>query len=218
MPVSNPSGLLGAPAATPTGMNVLMVPRCTMTFKKCAGGMKIVCAVRRQGLGDHAPEPVHDDAGRPVQLLLHDERHGRVLLQSGHGDVQVRTHGRRGMRHVHERRPSVLRDDRGLLRVHDLDDQSRLHLLPDVQQHAGLLRLLKCSLPACRLARRQSWAKRRLSSQRFAGPRSTDRRLILTDAAHTATGWTGRGSLARQCRVIGLCDSTRLRHRPIIRR
>jgi hypothetical protein len=44
MPVSNPSGMLGAPATTPNGMNVVMVPRCTMTFKKCAGGMKITCS------------------------------------------------------------------------------------------------------------------------------------------------------------------------------
>jgi hypothetical protein len=25
-------------------MNVVMLPRCTMSFKKCAGGMKVVCA------------------------------------------------------------------------------------------------------------------------------------------------------------------------------
>jgi hypothetical protein len=28
--------------------------------------------------------------------------------------------------------------------VHDFDDESGLHLLPDVQQRAGLLRLLRC--------------------------------------------------------------------------
>jgi hypothetical protein len=40
----------------------------------------------------------------------------------------------------------MLCDDRGLLRVYDLDDEGWLHLLPDDQQHAGLLRLLSGSL------------------------------------------------------------------------
>ena len=29
--------------AMPTGMNMMMVPRCTMTMEKCEGGMKINC-------------------------------------------------------------------------------------------------------------------------------------------------------------------------------
>ena len=37
----------------------------------------------------------------------------------------------------------MLRDDRGLLRMHHLGDKGWLHLLPDVQQQASLLRLLK---------------------------------------------------------------------------
>jgi hypothetical protein len=36
----------------------------------------------------------------------------------------------------------VLRDDRSLLHLHDVDDESWLHLLPDDQQHTSLLRLL----------------------------------------------------------------------------
>ncbi len=39
-----PTGVMGAPATTPAGTNMMMVPRCTMTFEKCSGGMKIVCA------------------------------------------------------------------------------------------------------------------------------------------------------------------------------
>lgn len=33
----------GMPASMPVGPNYLMVPRCTMRFEKCAGGMKIHC-------------------------------------------------------------------------------------------------------------------------------------------------------------------------------
>jgi hypothetical protein len=43
---------------------------------------------------------------------------------------------------MHQRRSVLLRDDRGLLRLHDEHDEGWLHLLPDDQQHAGLLRLL----------------------------------------------------------------------------
>ena len=37
-------GMMGTPATTPAGTNMMMVPRCTMTLEKCNGGMKIVCA------------------------------------------------------------------------------------------------------------------------------------------------------------------------------
>ena len=37
--------------------------------------------------------------------------------------VQVRADRRRRLRHLHQRRPVLLRDDRGVLRVHDLDDE-----------------------------------------------------------------------------------------------
>ncbi len=36
-------GMMGTQAAAPTGMNMMMVPRCTMMFEKCEGGMKIMC-------------------------------------------------------------------------------------------------------------------------------------------------------------------------------
>jgi hypothetical protein len=35
------AGMMGASQAT--GPNMVMVPRCTMTFEKCKGGMKINC-------------------------------------------------------------------------------------------------------------------------------------------------------------------------------
>jgi hypothetical protein len=85
---------------------------------------------------------VQHDAGWPVQLLLHDERHDGLLLQLDDGHVQVRADGRRHLYHLHEWRRILLHDDRGLLRLHDVDDEGRLHLLPSDQQHGGLLRLL----------------------------------------------------------------------------
>ncbi len=36
-------GMMGGPGTMPAGMNMMMVPRCTMTFEKCTGGMKIGC-------------------------------------------------------------------------------------------------------------------------------------------------------------------------------
>src|SRR5579883_1183608 len=34
---------MGMPGSMPAGMNMMMVPRCTMKMEKCDGGMKIVC-------------------------------------------------------------------------------------------------------------------------------------------------------------------------------
>jgi hypothetical protein len=44
MPMSGPSGMMGTSSTAPAGTNMMMVPRCTMTFTKCKGGMKIMCA------------------------------------------------------------------------------------------------------------------------------------------------------------------------------
>src|SRR3954466_16194203 len=38
---SSGMGTMGMPATMPTGMNMMMVPRCTMKMEKCPGGMKI---------------------------------------------------------------------------------------------------------------------------------------------------------------------------------
>jgi hypothetical protein len=37
------AGAMPTAAGTPAGMSMMMVPRCTLTFEKCAGGMKIQC-------------------------------------------------------------------------------------------------------------------------------------------------------------------------------
>ena len=42
MPGMAPSGM-ATPTGMPVGPNYLMVPRCTMKFEKCQGGMKIHC-------------------------------------------------------------------------------------------------------------------------------------------------------------------------------
>jgi hypothetical protein len=34
----------GTPTTTPTSGGYVMVPRCTLKFEKCTGGMKIICA------------------------------------------------------------------------------------------------------------------------------------------------------------------------------
>src|SRR3954464_9092539 len=35
--------MMGGTGAMPTGPNMMMVPRCSMTMEKCPGGMKITC-------------------------------------------------------------------------------------------------------------------------------------------------------------------------------
>ncbi|SIO27879.1 hypothetical protein SAMN05444166_3431 [Singulisphaera sp. GP187] len=37
------TGMMSSPSAMPAGMNMMMVPRCTIKMEKCAGGMKITC-------------------------------------------------------------------------------------------------------------------------------------------------------------------------------
>jgi hypothetical protein len=41
VPGMSPSGM---PSMSTTGTNWMMVPRCTLTFEKCQGGMKITCS------------------------------------------------------------------------------------------------------------------------------------------------------------------------------
>ena len=43
MPGMAGPGVMPGATTNPTAMNMMMVPRCTMTFEKCAGGMKIQC-------------------------------------------------------------------------------------------------------------------------------------------------------------------------------
>ena len=38
------TGMMGSVGTMPAGMNMLMVPRCTMKMEKCTGGMKITCS------------------------------------------------------------------------------------------------------------------------------------------------------------------------------
>src|ERR1039457_1030220 len=43
MGMTGPAGMMGSTGTMPAGMNMMMMPRCKMTFEKCAGGMKITC-------------------------------------------------------------------------------------------------------------------------------------------------------------------------------
>src|SRR6516164_9609171 len=42
--MAGPTGVVGPSATAPAGTSMMMVPRGTMTFEKCSGGMKINCA------------------------------------------------------------------------------------------------------------------------------------------------------------------------------
>jgi hypothetical protein len=37
------AGAMGSPTQSPGGLNMMMVPRCTLKMEKCTGGMKITC-------------------------------------------------------------------------------------------------------------------------------------------------------------------------------
>jgi len=102
--------------------------------------------LRRQDGVQHGAESVYHAGRRHVQRLLHDERHGGLLLQLHRGHVQVRDDQRRRLRDLHERRRQVLRDDSSLLRLRRLHAEGRLHLLCADEQHPGLLRLLLSGL------------------------------------------------------------------------
>jgi hypothetical protein len=64
-----------------------------------------------------------------------------MLLQSDHGDVQVRDDQRRLLHHVHQRGQGLLRDDSGLLRLHEHHGEVGLYLLHHDEQYARLLLL-----------------------------------------------------------------------------
>ena len=99
--------------------------------------------LRRRDVGRHDAEPVHHDGRRHVQLLL--MMNGMMVcccnLTMGMCKCEMTKDG--VLHHLHQRRQRVLRDDPGLLRLHDGHDEGRLHLLHDDEQHAGLLLLLK---------------------------------------------------------------------------
>jgi hypothetical protein len=38
------TGMVGSPSAMPAGTNMMMVPRCALTFEKCKGGVKVTCS------------------------------------------------------------------------------------------------------------------------------------------------------------------------------
>jgi len=74
---------------------------------------------------------VQDDGGLQVQHVLQ--------LQPDDGYVQGRD-DERWLRHdLHERRRQVLRNDPGLLRLHERLHKGRLHLLHDDERLPGLL-------------------------------------------------------------------------------
>ena len=83
-------GRRGMPSVSPAASNWMMVPRCTIKFEKCQGGMKITCVCDDQMARSMMQNLCTMLAGRHVQLLLHDERHDGLLLQPDHGHVQVR--------------------------------------------------------------------------------------------------------------------------------
>ena len=116
------SGTMGGTATMPTTPQWMMVPRCTMKMEKCKGGMKITCTCDDKMSATHDAEPLHDAGRRHVQLLHDDERHDGLLLQPDDGHVQVRDDRRRRLHHLHQRRHRLLRDDPGLLRLHDGHD------------------------------------------------------------------------------------------------
>jgi len=98
--------------------------------------------VRRRGCLWHVAESVQDAGGRDVQLLVHDERHSLLPVQSGLRHLQVRKHQGRRLHHLHQRRQDLLRDDSSLLRLPRLDVQSWLLLVRLLGEHASLLLLL----------------------------------------------------------------------------
>jgi len=75
-------------------------------------------------------------------LLHDDERHDGLLLQPNDGHVQVRNDQGWLLHHLHQRRQGLLRDDSGLLRMHEHDDEGRLYVLRDDEQDSGLLQVL----------------------------------------------------------------------------
>ena len=135
-------GMTGPAAATPAGMNMMMVPRCKMTLEKCAGGMKITCACDDKVSAGMLQNLCTMMAGGMCSLLHDDERDDGLLLQPDDGHVQVRDDRQGRLHDLHQRRQGLLRDDPGLLRLLRSHDEGRLHLLHDDERHAGLLRLL----------------------------------------------------------------------------
>ena len=142
MPGTMPAGMGTAMPGGAPGMSYLMVPRCTIKMEKCTGGMKMQCVCDDKVAAGMLQNLCALPGRHDVQLLLHDERHDAVLVQSDHGYVQVREHQGRRLHHLRERRQELLRHDSIMLRLHVRDDASRLHLLRHDEQHAGLLLLI----------------------------------------------------------------------------
>ena len=64
MPMSGTGGMMGSSVPAPASTNMMMVPRCTMTFSKCPGGMKVMCVCDDKVFRRHASESLHHDGRR----------------------------------------------------------------------------------------------------------------------------------------------------------
>ncbi len=139
----------GATAAQPTGMNMMMVPRCTMTFEKCAGGVKIHCKCEDKVSAGMLQNLCTMMTGamcscccmlNGMMMCCCNLTMGMCKCESTEMGVCITcTSGDK----------DCSRHDSGLLRLHDHHDEGRLHMLHDDEQHADVLRLLK-SIPVRR--------------------------------------------------------------------
>ena len=122
-------GMMGGTATMPTTPQWMMVPRCTMKMEKCKGGMKITCTCDDKMSATMMQNLCTMMAGGMCSCCM--MMNGMMVcccnLTMGMCKCEMTDDG--CLHHLHQRRREVLRDDPGLLRVHDGHVQGRLHLL-----------------------------------------------------------------------------------------
>ncbi len=96
---------VGTAAGVPT--NMMMVPRCKVTFEKCQGGLKVNCVCDDQTARSMMQSLCTMLQGGMCSLLHGAQRDDGLLLQPDHGHVQVRHDQGRLLRHLHLGRPEV---------------------------------------------------------------------------------------------------------------
>ena len=123
-----PSGMPTG-ASMPTGTSWMMVPRCTITMEKCTGGMKMTCTCDDEMSAAMMQNLCTMMAGGMCSCCM--MMNGMMVcccnLTMGMCKCEMTDDG--VCITCTSGDAEVLRDDPGLLRLHDGHDEGRLHLL-----------------------------------------------------------------------------------------
>ena len=108
-------GMTGAAAAGPSAANMMMVPRCKMTFEKCTGGMKMTCVCDDKVSAGMLQNLCTMMAGGMCSCCMMMNGMMVCCCNLTMGMCKCEPTDKGVTHHLHQRRQELRRDDPGLL-------------------------------------------------------------------------------------------------------